>query len=48
MLGRDGDIGSLLLFLVLAGGLGDFRRDDQLLTLLLFILLAGMGDFHRK
>ncbi|MFO8060452.1 MAG: hypothetical protein R6U70_07350 [Bacillota bacterium] len=41
---RDSDIGTLLLFLVLAG-LGDVRRDDQLLTLLLFLLLA--GDFAR-
>ncbi|MFO8060450.1 MAG: hypothetical protein R6U70_07340 [Bacillota bacterium] len=47
-LGRDSDIGTLLLFLVLAGGLGDVRRDDQLLQLLLFIFLAGMGDFQRK
>ncbi len=37
---RDPGIGSLLLFLVLAG-LGDFRRDDNLLTLLLFLFLIG-------
>ncbi len=45
MLGRHDDIGTLLLFLVLAGGIGD-RRDD-IGTLLLFLLLAGMGDFRR-
>ncbi len=42
MLGARDDIGTLLLFLLLAGGV-DGRRDD-IGTLLLFILLAGHGD----
>ena len=41
--GRTG-IEQLLLFLVLAGGIGPRARIDELL---LFILLAGLGDFGR-
>jgi len=43
MLGGFGDdnIGTLLLFLLLAGVDGDH---DDLGTLLLFLLLAGIGD----
>jgi len=48
LLGKDGDnIGTLLLFLLLAGGLGDIGRHDDMGTLLLFLVLAGMGDFGR-
>ncbi|GEM_PF-1715731 len=39
-IGRRDDLGTLLLFLVLAG-FTDTRRDDGLLMLLLFLLLAG-------
>ena len=43
--GRTG-IEELLLFLVLAGGLG--TRAHRIDELLLFILLAGLGDFGRR
>lgn len=48
LLGRRDDTGSLLLFIVLAGLLGDTRRDDSLLVLLLFLLLFLLGDFKPK
>ena len=46
--GRD-NISQLLLFLVLAGGLGKgtgFGRGDDIGTLLLFLLLAGGIGHH--
>jgi len=45
VLGRkDGNIGTVLLFLVLAG-LDDFDSHDDIGALLLFMLLALIGDW---